>query len=140
MVFRGEYWFLSNMYPVPVRMRMNGRTYAFTCSEAAFQACKCPARMVEFERVDGFAAKRLGKRVPLRGDWDEKKLEIMRRILILKFGQNPELAKKLLMVRGPIVEDNSWGDTYWGRCNGTGENRLGLLLMELRDRLAAAQG
>ena len=32
-----------------------------------------------------------------------------------------------------LIEGNTWGDTYWGVCDGVGENRLGKLLMEVRE-------
>ena len=41
----------------------------------------------------------------------------------------------LLAVSEPIIEDNTWGDTYWGRCRGTGSNHLGQILEETRDAL-----
>ena len=34
-----------------------------------------------------------------------------------------------------LVEDNWWGDKFWGVCNGEGENHLGKLLMKIRDEL-----
>jgi predicted NAD-dependent protein-ADP-ribosyltransferase YbiA (DUF1768 family) len=34
-----------------------------------------------------------------------------------------------------LVEGNWWNDTYWGICDGTGRNRLGQLLMDLRNTL-----
>lgn len=36
-----------------------------------------------------------------------------------------------------LIEGNNWGDTFWGVCNGRGENMLGKLLMEIRDYLRA---
>lgn len=33
----------------------------------------------------------------------------------------------------PIIEVNNWGDTYWGVCNGIGDNHLGKILMKIRD-------
>ena len=64
--FRGEYYFLSNFYSAPVTY--NGM--CFENNEAAFQAAKCPERMTEFCRLNPSEAKRLGRRVKLRGDWE----------------------------------------------------------------------
>lgn len=133
MRFRDKYWFLSNMYPCDVTLAVGGATRTFSCAEAAFQACKCPARADEFVGVDGFAAKRLGRRVPLRADWEETKLATMERVLRAKFGANPALMARLRETRGDIAEDNTWHDTFWGRCDGVGENHLGRLLMKIRD-------
>jgi predicted NAD-dependent protein-ADP-ribosyltransferase YbiA (DUF1768 family) len=54
-------------------------------------------------------------------------------VLDLKFSQNAYLLNKLRQITGEIVEDNTWGDTFWGQCNGMGQNQLGKLLMKIRD-------
>jgi ribA/ribD-fused uncharacterized protein len=78
-------------------------------------------------------AKKRGKKITLREDWDQVKDEIMRMILDLKFSQNPELMEKLLATGDQeLIEGNWWGDTYWGVCFGSGQNKLGLLLQEVR--------
>ena len=127
MVFRDKYWFLSNMYKSPITMKIDGETYTFTCVEAAFQAHKCPERADEFVGIDGFEAKKQGRKVALRSDWESIKENVMLNILRVKF-QNERLAEMLRNVSEPIVEDNKHGDTYWGKCNGYGKNRLGILL------------
>lgn len=128
-MFRNDYYFLSNMYPCDVVY--GGVLY--TCAEAAFQAAKCPARAKEFVGLDGKAAKRLGRKVPLRPDWDGQRLRVMREILAAKFGQNPGLDSKLAATGdAELVEGNTWNDRFWGVCDGTGENHLGKLLMERR--------
>ena len=71
--FRGEYYFLSNFYSAPVIY--NGM--CFENNEAAFQAAKCPERMTEFCRLNPSEAKRLGRRVKLRGDWEAVKDTVM---------------------------------------------------------------
>lgn len=133
MLFKNNFYYLSNMFPCSVRVRISGHEYQFTCSEAAFQAVKCPERASEFTELDGYAAKRLGKKVQLRADWNAVKLDVMRVIVKAKFDQHPELMAKLKAQPGEIVEDNTWGDTYWGRCNGYGQNHLGQILMSVRD-------
>lgn len=131
--FRGNYAFLSNFYPASVFY--DGRWYK--CNEAAFQAQKCPERAGEFIMLDGAAAKKLGRSVPLRKDWNAVKDEIMLGICISKFSNHPEL---LTALRGTgddeLVEGNTWHDTYWGVCNGVGENHLGKILMKVREMYA----
>jgi predicted NAD-dependent protein-ADP-ribosyltransferase YbiA (DUF1768 family) len=83
-------------------------------------------------------AKRLGKRVVLRTDWEDVKLHVMRVGISLKFWYNPDLMRKLLDTGQQYLEEgNRWGDTYWGLdlCTGVGENHLGILLMEFRDSI-----
>ena len=79
-------------------------------------------------------AKRLGKSVELRTDWSQIKLEVMADLLWQKFIINPKL-RSMLLATGDreLVEGNTWGDTFWGKCGGVGTNHLGNLLMRLRD-------
>lgn len=129
--FRGEYFFLSNFYMAPVTY--NGIT--FTNNEAAFQAQKC----MDPEGIKGFAdfnpseAKKEGRRVKLRKDWEDVKIGIMRDIVCAKFEQNPDLKAKLLATGDAHLEEgNTWGDRTWGTVNGVGENYLGIILMDVR--------
>lgn len=140
MLFRNEYFFLSNMYPskisIPIVIpgdKPHYETLTFSCVEAAFQAMKDPSRIKEFVKLDGYNAKKLGRTVKLRDDWNNIKNDIMKMLVRLKFEQNPDIYTKLLNVSGTICEDNTWHDTYWGKCNGVGENHLGKILMKIRD-------
>jgi len=45
------------------------------------------------------------------------------------------LRDRLLAIEGLIEEKNSWGDTFWGTCEGVGQNHLGRLLMKTREKL-----
>lgn len=90
--FRGRYYFLSNFYPAPIKYG----NHTFLNNEAAFQAMKCPSRANEFYLLDPSEAKRLGRRVKLREDWEEVKELIMYEICYHKFTQNPDIRKMLL--------------------------------------------
>lgn len=130
--FRGEYFFLSNFFSAPVTY--DG--FTFQNNEAAFQAAKCPARMDEFCSLNPSEAKKLGRRVQLRTDWEEVKDSVMYIICTNKFVQNPELLRKLLETGdAELIEGNTWGDRIWGVCRGVGENRLGKILMRVRSEL-----
>ena len=103
--FRGEYYFLSNFYSAPVTY--NGM--CFKNNEAAFQAAKCPERMTEFCRLNPSEAKRLGRRVKLRDDWEAVKDTVMYEICKAKFSQNPDLADKLVATKdAELIEGNTW--------------------------------
>ena len=53
-----------------------------------------------------------------------------------KFTQNEELKKKLIDTGdATLIEGNTWNDTFWGVCNGVGENNLGKILMKIREEL-----
>ena len=131
MRFRGNYWFLSNMYQAPIQYN----SIVYPCVECCFQAQKCPERSKEFAHIDGFSAKKLGRLVKLRPDWEQVKDDLMLRIVRAKFMGYPELGEMLMNVTGDIVEENDWRDTYWGVCNGSGQNKLGKILMKIRDEL-----
>lgn len=137
--FYGKYRFLSNFGEGQIEYE--GEVYL--TSEHFFQAAKtiddAEQKFVRIAPTPGEAKKR-GKKITMREDWDEVKDGIMRKALRLKFEQNPELAKKLLATGDQkLVEGNTWGDTYWGVCFGSGENKLGLLLEELRAVLQERQ-
>ena len=130
--FCGEYEFLSNFYQAPVECF----GYHFKNSEAAFQAVKCPDRMAEFCDLSPKEAKRLGRTIELRSDWESVKDEIMYEVCLAKFTQNIDLMQKLLDTgNAELIEGNTWGDRTWGVCNGIGENRLGKTLMFIRAQL-----
>ena len=119
--FRGAYDFLSNFYPAPITY--NG--LVFKNNEAAFQSAKCPERRAEFCCLNPSEAKRLGRRVKLRNDWERIKDTVMYEICKAKFLQNPDLAERLISTRDfELIEGNNWGDHIWGVCDGYGENRL----------------
>lgn len=132
MFFRNEYWYLSNMYPCEIRV--NGLT--FTCAEACFQSFKTTNlnERKKFQGLNGFEAKKLGKKLKLRSDWNDIRIEVMARVVNAKFKQNPELKHKLLNTGNlTIIENNTWNDTFWGKCNNKGLNNLGKIIMRLRD-------
>lgn len=130
MLFRGEYNFLSNFYPCTIRYK--GKTYKST--EHAYQAQKFLSEDIreDIRKCDTPGqAKRLATQFDRREDWNGVKVSIMYELLCIKF-DNPTLAKKLIDVGEPIIEHNTWGDTFWGVCEGTGKNTLGKLLERIR--------
>ena len=130
--FRGKYQFLSNFYETPVTW--NGLTYLN--NEAAFQSAKTFSDRECFTNLDPSSAKKLGRKVQLRSDWENVKDDVMYEICKAKFSQNTELKKRLLSTGNEHLEEgNTWGDKIWGTVNGNGENRLGKILMRIREEL-----
>ncbi len=132
MKFRGEFNFLSNFYPSPIVYK--GKTYP--TAEHLFQAAKTESESErEWVRTASTPkqAKYRGRKVTLRSDWNGIRVKTMRGVLKLKFDQHPELMRRLKAIKSPIVEDNTWGDTFWGKVNGRGHNFLGRLLENIRD-------
>lgn len=133
--FSGRYRFLSNFYPATVLLE--GHVYPSV--EHAYQAAKFPPGQREpFRNPDLKAgqAKRMGhgKGGP---DWRRKSLLVMRELVLQKFFYHHNL-KELLLRTGDVelVEGNTWGDTFFGVCNGVGENYLGKILMDVRKEVA----
>lgn len=134
--FREPYDFLSNFYNC--RIIYKGITY--WNAEAAYQAQKCPKRAEEFCNLLGSEAKKLGRLVEIRSDWEDIKLDIMEEVVTEKFCQNSDLMEKLLATDELYIEEgNWWGDTFWGVCTNkkmdhVGKNHLGKILMEVRTK------
>lgn len=78
-------------------------------------------------------AKKLGRKVLLKPDWEDIKLQVMLDFLMVKFDEPNVKAKLLATGDAKLIEGNTWGDTYWGQVNGKGENWLGLTLEMVRD-------
>lgn len=130
--FKGENFFLSNFYVAPVFYH----GIRFENSEAAYQAAKCPERMQDFCGLNPQMAKRMGRKVSIRPDWEDVKYDVMYQVCKAKFTQNQDLLDKLLDTGdAELVEGNTWGDQIWGVCNGVGENNLGKILMRIRGEL-----
>lgn len=144
--FRGDFAFLSNFYQCEIVL--DGLRYPSV--EHAFQAQKTLDTNMQRRiavAVTASEAKRLGRSVKLRHDWEEKKVGIMHNLLLpIKFSptRNPGLAKRLLKTKDrQLVELNTWGDVIWGvrsriREGATvylGTNLLGEGLMQVRRML-----
>jgi len=132
--FKGKYVFLSNFYPCPIYLLDEW----YPSVEHAYQAAKT---LNPLERKDirtartAAGAKKAGRRITLRPDWDQVKLDIMRDLLTQKF-TDPVLRAALKATEDTeLVEGNWWGDRFWGVCKGVGENHLGHLLMDIRDKI-----
>ena len=130
--FFDEYGFLSNFFEASVFFE--GDTYLST--ESAYQASKCNdiKNRNSFFRLSANESKKLGQKVELRKDWDERKYDLMSIIVFDKFYRYRGL-RELLLVTGDkyLEETNHWGDQYWGVFSGVGENNLGKILMGIRD-------
>jgi len=136
--FRGCYGFLSNFYPMDITFE--GLTYK--SSEAAYQAQKTldEKLRIRFTGLDAWSARRLGRQIKIRKDWEDIKVDVMYRILKIKFSRQP--FRNMLLDTGDayLEETNYWRDTFWGVYNGEGRNHLGRLLMVVRDELKEVTG
>ena len=128
------YAFLSNFYPSTIWI--DGKSYPTV--EHAYQSHKTldeGVREVIRNSKNPAEAKKLGRGVVIRPDWEGVKVPLMRRFLTAKF-ESPFLAHLLLGTGDSLlIHGNSWNDRVWGICRGSGENLLGKILMEIREDL-----
>lgn len=133
--FREEYFFLSNFYNAPVEFE----GIKYKNNEAAFQSAKTidkDLRKRKFSRLSPSEAKKLGRKVKLRDNWEEIKDEVMYQIVKDKFTRNNKLRIALINTKDEkLIEGNSWKDKYWGVYKGKGKNKLGEILMRVRNEL-----
>lgn len=138
--FENEYAFLSNFYPSP----FEHEGIVYPTNEHFFQAMKTlniqERKAIAAAETPG-KAKRMGRNVSLRPDWEKIKVYVMLEGLRLKFA-DPTLAQKLIdtgdeeLIEGNWWHDNTWGSCYCSDCiNKPGRNMLGIILMELRKEL-----
>jgi len=137
--FKGEYAFLSNFYTAP--FTLCGILYPTI--EHFYQSQKMyhkKDKVAVLSSKTPAEAKKIGRKLLMRPDWtDDRKIYYMRIGLLLKFENNFPLMIKLLDTKdSELVEGNYWHDNFWGKCECPicqslfYENRLGLLLMEIR--------
>lgn len=131
--FDGKNRFLSNFYDAEIEL--DDETYRSV--EHAYQAAKFPQSKRAPFRKEGLRAaqaKALGKGKGGPG-WPRKSLPVMLELLRQKFHQ--PVFRKMLLDTGEseLIEGNWWGDTFFGVCEGIGENHLGKLLMQVRTEL-----
>jgi N-glycosidase YbiA len=129
------YAFLSNFHPSTIVL--DGKPYKTV--EHAYQAHKTldeGSRELIRNSPDPAQAKKLGRGVTVRPDWDAVKVDLMREFIRKKF-ESPFLAHMLLETGdSDLVYGNTWNDKFWGVCRGVGQNWLGKILMEVRSELS----
>jgi ribA/ribD-fused uncharacterized protein len=132
--FRGDFEYLSN-FSKHGFVDKNGRRWKTV--EHFYQSMKTndEKEMLQVQNAKTpTIAKLLGRKITLRKEWNDVKVDVMREALRLKFDQNDEIRQRLKSTAGYVlIEGNNWGDTFWGEVDGKGLNILGKLLMELRD-------
>ncbi|EGD80553.1 swarming motility protein YbiA [Salpingoeca rosetta] len=129
--------FMSNFYPAKVVI--DGHTWPTT--EHYFQAMKFhdkdyQAQIRKYSSPS--TAKKLGqtRAVKLRSDWEDVKYDVMYKACLAKFTQHADLRKQLLDTGDAKLIEHTRNDRVWGDGgDGTGQNKLGQVLMEVRREL-----
>ena len=147
--FKGRWAFLSNFHPCEVIHQ--GIRYPTV--EHFYVAMKCNNEQMingkhytvgDFREMIAFTpnpglVKKIGQKIKVRSDWDEKRLDFMNWAVREKF-KDVNLAELLLSTEDmELIEGNVWNDTFWGVCNGKGHNHLGKILMKVRDEIRGIQ-
>ncbi len=140
--------FLSNFYPYknkegdqyPEKVVVFFEGLEFDCTEKAYQAAKTFDLELrkEISKMTPYQAKEYweNRGDQVRPDWPAVKLGIMYDLNLQKYHNNPALGQMLLATGDAVLEEgNTWGDTFWGICDGVGENHLGRILMQIRAAL-----
>lgn len=140
-----RYDFLSNFHPSPITVNLWGADVEVPTVEHAFQAAKMEDMLDCFQVAEAETpgeAKRLGRTLRMRDDWDAVKFRKMEVYLNLKFASGSRLARMLTGTGDQVlVEGNHWHDQIWGNCLckshqfEVGQNHLGRLLMKVRAEL-----
>ena len=132
-----EYGYFSNFAAFPIDL--DGRTWP--TSEHYFQAQKFESQEHQDairQTPSPMIAARMGRdrNKPLRRDWEAAKVSIMRKAVHAKFAQHPQLREQLLATGDAQLVEHTERDSYWGDGgDGSGQNMLGRILMEVRNEL-----
>jgi ribA/ribD-fused uncharacterized protein len=130
----------SNFSPHPVELKgllwptaehyFQAQKFAGTEHEQTIRGAKSPMIAARMGR-DRFK--------PLRTDWEAVKDDIMREAVRAKFTQNAALRSLLLSTGDAKLVEHTANDSYWADGgDGSGRNRLGEILMEVRAELRSA--
>lgn len=139
--FRDKYRFLSNF--APSKIEFEGIVYPTI--EHGYQAAKT-LDMSQRSHISKVAtpgeAKKAGRTLTLRKDWEQIKEGVMYAMISTKFAEEPYKSQLLETSPAELEEGNYWHDNEWGNCqcskcaNIIGKNKLGKALMKLRDELS----
>ena len=137
----GEYGCFSNFSKHAVHLKgkrwpttehyFQAQKFAGTEHEEDVRTCKTAREAANMGR---------SRKLPLRRDWESVKDQIMLEAVRAKFTQHEDLRAILLGTGTAKLVEHTENDSYWGDGgDGTGKNRLGQILMQVREELRAAQ-
>lgn len=131
------YGFLSNFHPSTFYYEDNAYStveHAYQCHKTLDMGSRDLIRRAKTPKE----AKKLGRCLTLRPDWEEVKIPLMKSFIRKKF-DNPLLGHLLLETGdAELIYDNTWNDKFWGVCRGAGQNWLGVILMDVRREIREA--
>lgn len=114
----------------------------YKTSEHYFQAMKFAHSPQDMQAVIQASTPKIAANIgrdrkrPLRRDWESVKEDIMRCAVLAKFEAHTDIRQILLDTGDEPIIENAPNDYYWGcGADGTGKNRLGEILMDVREIL-----
>ena len=120
----GKHWRTSEHY-------FQAQKFQGTEHEEAVRLCKTPRQAAEMGR---------SRKLPLRRDWESVKDQVMLQAVRAKFSQHADLKAVLLGTGDAVLVEHTEKDSYWGDGgDGSGKNRLGQILMQVREGLRAEE-
>ena len=133
--FQGEYRWLSNFWPVTIQLD----ALIYPTVEHAYQAAKTlkhDERLIIQNCKTPGKAKAQARHLTQREGWKAVKDAVMTSLIRQKFSHEPLRTRLLATGSQEIQEGNCWNDTYWGVCRGVGQNKLGVIIMQIREELS----
>lgn len=117
---KGKSWPTSEHY-------FQAQKFVGTEHEEAVRKAKTPGIAAQIGR---------DRKRPLRRDWEKVKDSIMRDAVLAKFSQHADLKEILLSTADAKLVEHTFNDSYWGDGgDGSGQNKLGQILMSVREEL-----
>ena len=135
----GDYGCFSNFSRHPVFLKgkrwptsehfFQSQKFAGTEHEEEVRKAKKPSEAANIGR---------SRKLPLRRDWEGVKDRVMLEAVRAKFTQHQDLKAILLDTGDAKLVEHTERDSYWGDGgDGSGKNRLGQILMQVREELRA---
>ncbi|MFM2377062.1 MAG: Swarming motility protein YbiA [Bacteroidota bacterium] len=121
---KGKTWPTSEHY-------FQAQKFAGLTHEMAIQKATTPMKAVELGR---------SRKIRIRPTWDNVRDNVMLEAVRAKFTQHPDLKALLLSTGNAHIIDHTEQDAYWGDGgDGKGQNKLGKILMRVREELRSGQ-
>jgi ribA/ribD-fused uncharacterized protein len=134
-----EHGYLSNfaLYPIQLDgLRWPSSEHYFQAQEFVDEKQRDAIRKAKTPML----AAKLGRdrKAKLRRDWESVKVSVMKKTVQAKFAQHDDLRSMLLATGDAKLVEHTENDAYWGDAgDGSGQNMLGRILMQVRTELLA---
>jgi ribA/ribD-fused uncharacterized protein len=129
--------FMSNFAHFP--MVIDNKSWP--TSEHYYQSCKFEDENIR-EKIrtakSPMMAAKIGRdsKSKIRDGWDSLRVSIMRKAVLEKFSQNTLIGERLIATGDATLIEHTSRDPFWADGgDGSGRNMLGIILMEVREKI-----